>query len=289
MERLSAFTIDVEDYFQVSAFGQAVSPDNWDSFELRVEQNTHKILNICDEIGIKGTFFTLGWVAQRVPQLVKEISQRGHEIASHGYSHQLIYKQTPEVFKKETVDSKSILEDLAQTEVVGYRAASYSITRKSLWALDILSDAGFKYDSSIFPVHHDTYGIPDSPQKPYHIKTQSGASLIEFPLSAAPLGKLRMPVAGGGYFRLYPYWMFDSLVKRFMKETDAPYVFYLHPWEVDPDQPRIEASLLSKFRHYNNLDKCETRLKKFLRAHQFTTMQEVLNATEILSSEDGFL
>lgn len=271
----NALTVDVEDYFQVSAFAGSIKHDEWDAHPLRVEENTYKLLDLFDEYRVKATFFTLGWVAERKRELIIEIAKRGHEVACHGYSHQLVYNQTPEVFRQETIRAKSILEDIIQQPVLGYRAASYSITRKSLWALDILVESGFVYDSSIFPVHHDRYGMPDTPEHPYQLKTPAGHSIIEFPLSTARVLNYRLPVAGGGYFRLYPYWLSKAGLKQ-INRLQKPFIFYLHPWEVDPEQPRISASWLSRFRHYNNLDKCEPRLRKLMSDFQFSTTWDVL-------------
>ncbi|VAW71559.1 FIG004655: Polysaccharide deacetylase [hydrothermal vent metagenome] len=275
MKISNALTIDVEDYFHVAALSNSISVNDWDKQVCRVEKNTHILLDLFDQQSASATFFILGWVAERHPQLVKEIEKRGHEVASHGYSHQLIYKQTPKTFKDETLLSKKILEDLTGKAVNGYRAASYSITNKSLWALDILADAGFKYDSSIFPVHHDNYGIPGSPTEPHVLKTPDGHDLIEFPLSTYKLMGQTLPVAGGGYFRLYPYQLSRFFYNSINKKS-KPFVFYLHPWEVDPGQPRVKASWFSEFRHYNNLHKCESRLKKLLADFSFTTMENVL-------------
>ncbi|MDX2505276.1 MAG: DUF3473 domain-containing protein [Gammaproteobacteria bacterium] len=272
----NALTVDVEDYFQVSAFADNIEQHEWDEHPLRVEDNTYKLLDLFDEYQVKATFFTLGWVAERKRNLVLEIARRGHEVACHGYSHQLVYNQTPEVFKEETERAKSILEDIIQQPVRGYRAASYSITEKSLWALDILAESGFVYDSSIFPVRHDRYGMPDTPEHPYHLKTPAGHSIIEFPLSTAKILNYRLPVAGGGYFRLYPYWL-SRMGLRQINRHNKPFIFYLHPWEVDPEQPRISASWFSRFRHYNNLDKCEPRLRKLMTDFQFTTSWDVLS------------
>jgi polysaccharide deacetylase family protein (PEP-CTERM system associated) len=272
----NAMTVDVEDYFQVSAFAESVDQKDWDNHPLRVESNTFKLLDLFDEYQLKATFFILGWVAERKKDLVLEIAKRGHEVACHGYSHQLVYNQSPDVFQEETIRAKNILEDIIQQPVRGYRAASYSITEKSQWALDILAETGFIYDSSIFPVRHDRYGMPDSPEHPYRLTTPSGNSIIEFPLSTAKIINYRMPVAGGGYFRLYPYWLSRTglgLINRQQK----PFIFYLHPWEIDPDQPRIEASWFSRFRHYNNLDKCETRLRNLVTDFQFGTAWDVLS------------
>src|SRR5690606_846707 len=238
-----------------------------------------------DEHGIKATFFVLGWVAERYPALIREIVQRGHETASHGYSHQLVYKQTPDEFRAETTKSKQILEDLTQRPIVGYRAASYSITRRSLWALDILAELGFTWDSSIFPVHHDRYGIPGSPTTPYRVQTASGKTLLEFPLTTAKLFGLQMPAAGGGYFRLYPYALSRELFRRATSGGTSPAIFYLHPWEIDPDQPRVPgASLLSRFRHYNNLDKCLPRLQTLLREFRFGTVSDSLRSVAVQDS-----
>jgi len=272
----NALTVDVEDYFQVSAFAGSIGQREWDNHPLRVEKNTHKLLDLFDDYQVKATFFILGWVAERKKDLVLEIAERGHEVACHGYSHQLVYNQSPEVFQQETIRAKNILEDIIQQQVRGYRAASYSITEKSQWALDILAETGFVYDSSIFPVHHDRYGMPDTPEHPYILKTPAGNSIIEFPLSTAKIINYRLPVAGGGYFRLYPYWLSRMGLKQINRQQ-KPFIFYLHPWEIDPDQPRISASWFSRFRHYNNLDKCEDRLRNLLADFQFGTTWDVLD------------
>ena len=276
-------SVDVEDYFQVSAFGKSVDTRDWDKFPLRVRNNTMRLLDLFDRAEIKATFFCLGWVADRDRNLIKEIHQAGHEIASHGYSHQLIYNQTPEVFKEETHRSKKLLEDIIGESVKGYRAASYSITNKSLWALDILADAGFEYDSSIFPIRHDRYGIADAKTIPHELSTPNGSKLIEFPLTTRRMASMNIPVAGGGYFRLYPYFLTKFFLKGVNKKQAEQFVFYLHPWEVDPDQPRIEASRFSKFRHYNNLSKCEARLENLVKDFEFTTMHNVLAQLKLLN------
>jgi len=272
----NALTVDVEDYFQVSAFAGSIDRSDWGNRPLRVEKNTHKLLDLFDEYQLKATFFVLGWVAERKNDLVREIAKRGHEVACHGYSHQLVYNQSPSVFQEETARAKNILEDIIQQQVRGYRAASYSITEKSQWALDILAETGFVYDSSIFPVRHDRYGMPDTPEHPYRLTTPAGHSIIEFPLSTAKIINYRLPVAGGGYFRLYPYWL-SRMGLRQINRQQKPFIFYLHPWEIDPDQPRIEASWFSRFRHYNNLDKCEARLRNLMTDFQFGTTWDILN------------
>lgn len=273
----NALTVDVEDYFHVSAFSECIDQKDWDSYPLRVENNTRRLLDLFDQHSVKATFFVLGWVAERTPGLVREIAARGHEVACHGYSHQLVYNQSPRIFREETIRSKTLLEDIIQAPVIGYRAASYSITGRSLWALDIIADAGFEYDSSIFPVRHDRYGIPDASVYPHRLKTPNGSWLVEFPLSTARIFGFRLPVAGGGYFRLYPYRLTRTGLKRINGRENKPFIFYLHPWEIDHEQPRIRASWLSRFRHYNNLGKCESRLHKLMTDFSFTTVTRVLH------------
>jgi len=280
----NALTIDVEDYFQVAALAEAVKREDWHSMEYRVEANTQRILSLLDRHNAKATFFTLGWVAEKSPELVRTIQKEGHEIASHGYSHQLIYNQTPEVFRDETRRSKAILEDITGEPITGYRAASYSITNESRWALDILAEEGFVWDSSIFPVRHDRYGMPGTPRWPHTLTTDKGYKLAEFPLSTLKLPGYTLPIAGGGYFRLFPYW-FSQWGLGSLNRQGQPFVFYLHPWEVDPGQPRLDVKWFSRFRHYNNLDVCEARLARLLKHFRFTTMSEVLKAQGVLSEQ----
>jgi polysaccharide deacetylase family protein (PEP-CTERM system associated) len=249
-----------------------------------VERNTGIILDLLAERGIRGTFFVLGWIAQHYPALVKRIAAAGHEIASHGYSHQLIYRQTPAEFRSETLQSKQILEDLTGTPVLGYRAASFSITKDSLWALDTLIEAGFQYDSSVFPIRHDRYGLPGASREPGRIQAPGGGSLVEFPMSAATFFGVRVPVSGGGYFRLLPYWLTRAGLKQVNERDGQPFTFYLHPWEVDPGQPRIKVGRLSRFRHYTNLDRCEARLRRLLAEFSFAPMREVLRARGLLTA-----
>lgn len=276
---LNALTIDVEDYFQVNAFARYVKQEQWDSFPLRVDANTRHILDMLDSFSIKATFFILGWVAERLPELAKEIHRRGHEIACHGYGHELIYVIGPERFRADIRRSKSLLEDQCGVPVNGYRAPSYSITKQSLWALNILVEEGFKYDSSIFPVLHDTYGIPDAERFPHTIRTGAG-SLVEFPLTTLPfqLGwkKMHLPIAGGGYLRLLPVGIIRSGIEKINRVEKQPAVLYFHPWEIDPEQPRIKAGLKSSFRHYLNLHKTEGKLVKLFCSSRFAPMQEVL-------------
>ncbi len=282
----NALTVDVEDYYHVTAFSKTIKKENWCNYESRVEKNTYRLLEIYSEKKIKGTFFVLGWVAKKYPHLVREIAADGHEVACHGYSHQLIYNQTPKIFREETIAAKSILEDQAQTFICGYRAASYSITKRSEWALDILAEIGFVYDSSIFPTHHDLYGMPGTPISPYDISAQNGRTIVEFPLTTLKLANYQVPVAGGGYFRLYPYLITRTALRYINVKENNPFVFYIHPWEIDPKQPRIKAGLTSRFRHYNNLDKCEKRLIRLLDDFSFSPMRDVLAGLGLMKKDD---
>jgi len=282
---LNAFTVDVEDYFQVEAFSSLVEFNDWGKFESRVVKNTHIILDLLDQHNVKGTFFVLGWVAKKHPYLVKEIAIRGHEVASHGMTHKLIYNQKKEIFKNETFYSKKLLEDLSQQSVNGYRAATYSIINKSLWALDILVEAGFKYDSSIFPMRHDRYGIPDANPVPHVLTTPNGSEIIEFPISTYKTKYFTLPVAGGGYFRLFPYFL-TKWGLRSINEGNTPFVFYIHPWEVDPEQPKIEnTTMLTKFRHYINLSKTKHRLDMLCHDFKMAPIKDVLKELDLLTDE----
>jgi polysaccharide deacetylase family protein (PEP-CTERM system associated) len=279
---VNAFSIDVEDYFQVAALAPAVPRESWPTREYRVERNTEVILNLLAERGIRGTFFILGWCAERSPGLIRRIADIGHEIACHGFSHRLIYEQTPDEFREEARRSKHFLEDTIGAPVTGYRAASFSITKRSLWALDTLIDLGFEYDSSVFPIRHDRYGIPGASRDIGPIAAPSGRTIVEFPMSAASFGGVRVPVSGGGYFRLLPYAVTRAGLKQINEKTGQPFTFYLHPWEVDPGQPRLKVKPFSRFRHYNNLHKCEGRLRRLLGEFQFSTMRDVLESRGML-------
>jgi polysaccharide deacetylase family protein (PEP-CTERM system associated) len=280
----NALTVDVEDYFHVSAFAETIDRQDWDHYPRRVESNTQTLLQLFGKANVKATFFVLGWVAERCPSLVSDIARAGHEVACHGYSHELVYRQTPEVFRDETRRAKQILEDIIQKPVEGYRAASYSITKRSLWALDILAELEFRYDSSIFPVHHDRYGMPDAQPVPHVLRTPGGYPLVEFPLSTYRLWRYRLPVAGGGYFRLFPYWLTRHALASINTREHLPFIFYLHPWEIDPEQPRIKAGLASRFRHYQNLERCQTRLERLLNEFSFGTVEQVLGQLDLKPS-----
>jgi len=276
---INALSFDVEDYFQVTAFEREVKRGDWESIPPRVAENTRRLLDIADEFAVKATFFVLGWVARRQPRLIREIQGRGHEIASHGYGHELVYRIGPQRFRDDVRLSKTIIEEITGRPVFGYRAPSYSITRDSLWALDILVEEGFRYDSSIFPVHHDTYGMPDAPRFPYTHQLAAG-ELREFPLTTLPIKitgrQLNLPIAGGGYLRLLPAALIRHGINRINEVEKKPAVLYVHPWEIDPGQPRISAGWKSTFRHYNNLDKTEAKLRYLLESLEFGTMVEVL-------------
>lgn len=279
---VNAFTVDVEDYFQVAALAPAISRDSWSERESRVERNTERVLSRLAERSVRGTFFVLGWIAERHAKLVRRIAEAGHEIASHGYSHQLVYRQSPSEFRAETERCKHLLEDLTGRAVIGYRAASFSITRQSLWALDTLIDLGFQYDSSIFPIRHDRYGIPDAAPEPGRIHAPSGRALIEFPLAAASFGPFKLPVSGGGYFRLLPYWLTRAGLRQINLRSGRPVAFYLHPWELDAEQPRVRVAALSRWRHYTNLRRCDARLQRLLADFTFDTMHTVLRDRGLL-------
>jgi len=272
----NALTIDVEDYFHVAALAPIIHRDSWASRESRVVGNTHRLLAIFEQFDVQGTFFVLGWVAERYPQLVRDIAARGHEVACHGFSHRLVYEQSPEEFYEETLRAKNLLQEITGSAVLGYRAASYSIVRESLWALDILVELGFAYDSSIFPVYHDRYGIPNAERAPHRMPTPNGKSIVEWPLATARILGFRLPVAGGGYFRLLPYWVSRWGLATINRRELRPFIFYLHPWEIDPAQPRVAASWFSRFRHYTNLGKCEERLRRLLGEFQFGTARAAL-------------
>jgi polysaccharide deacetylase family protein (PEP-CTERM system associated) len=274
---INALTIDVEDYFQVEGFAGVIARSEWESYPSRVVATTQLILQMLNAAGVQATFFVLGWVAERYPSLVQEIAAEGHEIASHGYWHQLVYQQKPEEFAEDVARSLRVIRNACpDAEIIGYRAPSFSITQQSLWAWDLLSDLGIKYDSSVFPITgHDTYGMADAPR----VASQVTPRLYEFPLSTVRYFGRNWPVAGGGYFRLMPFRLTCHAIRRINAENQ-PAVVYLHPWEFDPDQPRIGAApWRSRFRHYVNLRKTEKRLQMLLERFAFAPVQEVFRAS----------
>jgi len=276
----NALTIDVEDYFMVSAFADIVRFDEWHKYESRIEKNTHKILNLLDEHKVQATFFVLGWVAERHPELIRDIHSRGHEIACHSYNHMLIYHLTRAQFREDVYTAKSILEDITGAAISGYRAPSYSITKKTLWALDILIEEGFLYDSSIFPIHHDRYGFPEANRFPHKIKRENG-TITEFPPSTYKLFGQNIPVAGGGYLRLFPLQITKTAIKRINEKEKKSAIIYIHPWEIDEHQPRLNGKIRSKMRHYINLRSTMPKLKTFLHEFRFRPLSDFLNSSSI--------
>ncbi len=274
MKKKNAMTVDVEDYFQVSAFESYVSKDSWDTIPHRVEKNTNRILDLFNEHQVKATFFTLGWVAERYPDLVKRIVKDGHELACHGYEHIRVTEQTKGEFRKDVSKTKKILEDLSGQEIKGYRAASYSIGEKNLWALDVLNNEGFKYSSSIYPVKHDLYGMPGAPRYIYEPIEQ--ADFKEIPISTLRVLEKNYPCGGGGFFRLYPYYFSKWAFSRINQQEQQSGIFYFHPWEIDPDQPKQNGlPFKTKFRHYLNLSKMEGRIKNLIRDFEWDTMEAI--------------
>ncbi len=328
---VSALTIDVEDYFQVSGFEAVVAPTSWGNFESRVERNTDRLLEILQDTKITATFFMLGWTADRYPALVRRIQAAGHELACHSYAHRLVYECNREEFREDTRRAKRLVEDLAGAAVIGYRAPSFSITRKSLWALEVVAEEGFLYDSSIFPILRDRYGIPTAPRYPFRvplgnsrapviesvesiellsedrarrnskfdirhstlselmpaetglnnsrdsITQQLNNSIVEFPPSTLRLLGVNLPIGGGGYLRLFPQWAFHRAINQIVDREGKPAILYIHPWELDPTQPRFRnGSRLSRFRQYVNLEETEARLRTLLSLWRFSTLRDLL-------------
>jgi len=271
-EIANALTVDVEDYFQVSALAPHIARADWERIPCRVERNVETILSLFAESGARATFFTLGWTAERYPALVKRIVAQGHELASHGYGHLRIHEQTPQEFTQDIARAKALLEDLSGTEVKGYRAPSFSIGRRTLWAFERIAQAGYRYSSSVYPVQHDLYGMPDAPRFAYRPR----ADLLEIPVTTAAVLNRNLPAGGGGYFRLLPYAVSRALLRRVNRVDARPGIFYFHPWEIDPAQPRVPGtSLKTRFRHYVNLRRTEPRLRRLLREFRWRRMDEI--------------
>lgn len=268
----NALTIDVEDYFQVSAFAPYISRDHWDDRDCRVERNVERILKMLAEHGTKATFFTLGWIAERYPQLVRSIVEQGHELASHGYGHERACDLSESAFFDDIDAAKKILEDLSGREVAGYRAPSFSISEENLWAFDCLERAGYRYSSSIYPIRHDHYGMPDSPRFAHQIR----ADLLEVPVTTARFLNRNWPASGGGYFRLMPYALSSWLLRHVNQNDGQPVIFYFHPWEIDVEQPRIDGiNAKTRFRHYVNLHRTEPRIRRLLEDFSWARMDEI--------------
>ena len=270
---LNALTVDVEDYFHVWGFRNSVAFESWDHTPSRVERNTMCALEILAQLDLHATFFVLGWVAERYPSLVREIKQGGHEIGCHSYAHRLVYEMTPAEFRADTRRALSAIEDAAGVVVHAYRAPSFSITRRSIWALEILPELGFTQDSSIFPVWNPLYGIPGAPRQPFEIRV-NGRTLTEFPLPAIGPAKWAIPITGGAYLRLIPYPL-QVLSLKMLERRGNPFVVYFHPWELDPEQPRIADSLGSGFYHYAALKQTEKRLRRLFQVFRFGKLSEV--------------
>jgi polysaccharide deacetylase family protein (PEP-CTERM system associated) len=270
-------SVDVEDYFQVEAFTADVPRADWDRWPSRVVANTHRCLDLCDEFGVRATYFTLGWVARKFPELVREIHARGHELACHSFWHRPVYSLTPEEFRDDLRQARDTIEQTAGVQLLGYRAPSWSITAKSIWALDILAEEGFAYDSSIFPIRHDLYGVPGGKRFPYQVETESG-ELTEFPPATVRLFGNTLPSAGGGYLRILPYQFTEWALRRLARDDGQVIVVYFHPWELDPEQPRIASRFKSRFRHYTNLTEMEPRLRRLMREHPFQPFRDLVTA-----------
>jgi polysaccharide deacetylase family protein (PEP-CTERM system associated) len=274
-EIVNAFSVDVEDYFQVAALADVVRRQDWDRFEPRVERNTLQLLGLLEQHSVKATWFVLGWVAERWPALVREICAAGHELALHGYDHQPVTAMTPSEFRADVRKSRQILEEIAGVEVIGYRAPSYSIVGETLWATGVLAEEGFRYDSSIFPIVHDRYGIPAAHRFPGRLELPVAGELHEFPISTLRFAGVNLPFVGGGYLRLLPMRYVRWGMRR-LNRQGHPAIVYVHPWEIDPHQPRLPAKWSSRLRHYRNLDRTWDRLVTLLTEFRFTTVRETL-------------
>lgn len=267
----NALTFDLEEYFQVSAFADRINPDDWDSRPSRVQETTERLLQLLEDHRCQATFFTLGWVAKKYPQLVRQIAQCGHEIACHSLDHRLVYQMDPAGFGEDTQRAKDLLESVSGVPVRGYRAPSFSITAESLWAFETLAGLGFTYDSSIFPVRHPNYGMPQAPRFPFLVKTPQG-DLVEFPMPTLAVGNRRSPIGGGAYLRLLPYWYTRWGIRYINNREEQPVCVYLHPWELDASQPRMRGSPTAQLRHYVGLRGTETKLRTLLRDFDFVPL-----------------
>lgn len=277
---INAMTVDVEDYFQVAAFEEYIQHDQWDNWPHRVEINTGHILDLLASQNVLATFFVLGWVAKRYQKLVKRIVAEGHELASHGMRHVRVTQQTSTEFLQDALESRALLEDVGGVAVIGYRASTYSIGKTNTWAFGVLEEAGYQYSSSVYPIRHDLYGWPQAPRTPFWPSGVPGKGVLEIPIATLQLGKQRLPIGGGGFFRLYPYPASRWAWKRLNEKENLPGVFYFHPWELDPDQPRIPGiGSKTRFRHYLNLQKMRNRITNLLTDFQWDRMDRTFAAT----------
>jgi polysaccharide deacetylase family protein (PEP-CTERM system associated) len=274
---VNAFSVDVEDWYQVADFDAVVRFDAWDDYESRIARNTDKVLQLCADAGVRGTFFVLAWNVERHPGVVRRIVEAGHEVASHGYAHRLIYTQQPAEFREDVRRAKALLEDVSGTPVLGYRAPSFSVTAQSMWALDELLDAGYRYDSSVFPVRDTLYGLPDASRFPFVIRERDGRELIEFPITTTRAFGRNLPLGGGGYLRLLPYRYMWWGMRRVNRDERQASVVYVHPWEVDPEHPRMQTAGRRGFStHYVGLARTEGKLRQLFRDFRFAPLRDVL-------------
>jgi polysaccharide deacetylase family protein (PEP-CTERM system associated) len=273
-----ALSVDVEDYYHVEAFADRITLENWPQFPQRVADNTRRVLEIFERHGARATFFVLGWVAEREPRLVREILDAGHEIACHSYGHSCVWRMQPEEFRADTRRARAAIEDAGGMRVVGYRAPTFSILPRSLWAIQILAEEGFRYDASVFPIRHDLYGMPDAPRFCFKWRCRDGLELFEIPpLTVRVLGR-NLPAGGGGYLRILPMWYTRWALRRVQNSDGQPATVYFHPWEIDCKQPRLSGRWKSRLRHYLNLGQMEARICELLVDRQFTSFGEFLDA-----------
>jgi len=272
----NGLSVDVEDYFHAEAVSATVPRERWDTLESRVVSNTHRVLELLARCGVRATFFGLGWVAERFPELVRDIHAAGHELGCHSYWHRLVYTLTPEEFREDTHRAKRVIEDAAGVAVLGYRAPTFSLTGRSRWAVPVLAELGFRYDSSIFPIRHDYYGIPDHPRFPLSLSAQHGVPLYEFPLSTWRLLGMNLPFGGGGYLRVLPWFYTRRALLHVNHRERQPVIAYSHPWELDPEQPRFPLPLRARLRHYTNLRRMADRVSTLLDHFQFVPLRELL-------------
>ncbi len=271
-------SVDVEDYFQVEAFADRITPEMWPRFPSRVADNTRRVLELLGRVGARATFFVLGWIAEREPRLVREILDAGHEVGCHSHLHRCIWRLSPQEFRADTHRACAAIEDSGGQKVVGYRAPTFSVVKESLWAIEILAEQGFVYDSSVFPIRHDLYGIPEAPRFPFRWDCTNGRSLFEIPASTVRLFGRNLPVGGGGYVRVLPMWYTRWGLRRIRQREGEPVALYFHPWELDPGQPRLSGNWKSRFRHYFNIRRAEERIRELLSLGRFVPLREYLQA-----------
>jgi polysaccharide deacetylase family protein (PEP-CTERM system associated) len=283
----NALTFDIEEYFHAEVFSGVLRPEEWPTLTSRVVRSTERLLDLLDETGARATFFVLGWVGERQPTLVRAIAERGHEVACHGYGHRMIQHLTRPQFADDVARAKSVLEDATGVAVIGYRAPTFSVMRETLWSLEVLCETGFRYDSSIFPILHDRYGIPTAPRFPHCLRTATDCRIVEFPLSTLTVLGHRLPIAGGGYFRLLPYGVTRWAIRRLNQREQQPAIVYLHPWDLDPDQPRLPVGRLARLRHTLNVARTEGKLRRLLADFEFAPACEVLTQAGILAAGDA--